>query len=333
MPTWPRRIVRLAHGAVVIAAAAVILGSLGLLAALAAFDERVERATVGLPPAQFLGVDDGGDLADHAAVFGVAHNSGDALRATVRALVHGADVVEIDVIAVGGQLYAGHEAPTWILGGTSFRGTPLREAWAVAAAADAIQLDLKAASPADQELVLAFLAARPGGPPVAVSSPDAGVLRAVAERAPRAVRLLSVGTRSRLTALAGDPDLIALIDGVSIREDLVDEETAAWLRERGLQIWAWTANRPERVAELAELGVDAVTTDDLAILEALGGPGEDERRVGHRSAAPEEPDEEEDERDAGGGGGEERPAEADVGLPPEQVELDRLEVLDDDQDR
>ena len=59
-------------------------------------------------------------LDDYADVFAVAHNSGDDVRATLDAVAAGADVIEVDVIALDGQLYAAHAAPPiWIGRSTS----------------------------------------------------------------------------------------------------------------------------------------------------------------------------------------------------------------------
>ena len=76
---------------------------------------------------------------------------------------------------------------------------------------------------------------------------------------------------ARFRALQADPTLVALVDGVTIRQDLLDEPTVDWLNERGLTALAWTVNDLTRVNELVRLGVDAITTDNLAIMELLGG--------------------------------------------------------------
>jgi hypothetical protein len=275
---------------VVLAAIAVIATSIAFLIAFVVYDRRVEQRTSGLRPPQFAGQLDDDLLDDYAGVFGVAHNSGDTVRATIQALVHGADVVEIDVIAIDGRLYAGHGVPTRVLGWSAFRGPLLRDIWVVAASADAIQLDLKSSSSGYLNLVLRFLAERQGGAGVVVSSSDAAALRVFADKAPEALRLLSVGSQSRLTSLQADPDLIALIDGVAIREDLLDDETMAWLDERQLLVFAWTVNDIARVNDLVALGVDAITTDSLAILELLGGQQRGERRLARPSVAtPDDP--------------------------------------------
>jgi hypothetical protein len=292
---WPQRIFHLAHQFVIGTALITIVASLAGLLGLIVFDQRVERFTLGLRPAQFLGITEEDILASHTEMFGVGHNSGDTITTTINALVHGADVVEIDVVMSEGQLYAGHNVPNRIFGQTSFRGSLLRDAWVVASAAGAVQLDLKSSAPDYVNLVRTFLASRQRFPALVLSSPDPAVLRDLSEHAPQAVLLLSVSSKTRFEALQGDTATIDLIDGVSIREDLVTEESVGWLHETDLQIWAWTVNRPVRAAELAALGIDALTTDNLAILDALSGGGPDDRRVARRSATTEDPGEEDTE--------------------------------------
>jgi hypothetical protein len=305
---WLRRPLTVAHVVVVVTAAAVILGSLGFLVASVVYDKRIERALMGQQPEQFRGQLSAQLLDDYGHVFGVAHNSGDSIGTAVRALVADADVLEIDVIAVDGRLYAGHSIPTRIFGQTEFRGPPLNEIWVVASAAEAIQIDLKASALAHLDLVFNLLAERRGGPPVVVTTPNVAALRAFAERSPETLRFYSVDSRSDIAALQGDPTLTALIDGVSIREDLVDEETMSWFTEQQLSVWAWTVNGIARVNELVALGVDGITTDNLAILEVLGGDEAGELPLTHRSPpAPSVPAENKGGNEADGGGDEDRP--------------------------
>ena len=175
----------LAHRALIVGAAAVIAGSLALLGVFAFAGDLAERYTAGKRPTQFYqpGLDE--DLLDdYGDVFGVAHNSGDSVAATTEALAHGADVIEIDVVAVGGRLYAGHDAPLPWIGTRAFRGPPLEEVWAAAVATEVVKLDIKESSPAYLELVLAFLAERRGEHRVIVATGDVPTLRVFAERAP-----------------------------------------------------------------------------------------------------------------------------------------------------
>jgi glycerophosphoryl diester phosphodiesterase len=111
---------------------------------------------------------------------------------------------------------------------------------------------------------------------VIVTTHDEAALDMLATDAPQAFRLLSVSSSERFAALQADLALQRTIDGVTIQHTLLNEETAGWLRERNMTILAWTVNDLERVNELVALGVNAVTTDNLAILELLGGYQHDE---------------------------------------------------------
>lgn len=261
------------------AAAGALLGMLGWLAWTQHLSERVDLWLHGEQPIQFYLTLDGDLLDDYSRVFGVAHNSGDRLATTREALDHGADVIEIDVISISGVLFAAHTTPPRFVTRHVYRGPPLELVWAQAVEADVIALDLKETSPRYVELVIAFLAAHPDQQ-VIVSTRDRATFEALRERAPAAYRFLSIGSRAQLDALYADLGLATLVDGASIRETLVDAQSAAWMDERGLMILAWTVNDLKRMNELVALGVDGITTDNLAIMELLGGQERDETLLG-----------------------------------------------------
>ena len=268
-----------AHRLVVLLSWVTVAASVALIAVFALFDDATTGYTSGVPPLQFYRELAGDRLDDYAGVFVVAHNSGDRVGAANQALAYGADIVEIDVVALDGRLYAAHQPPIPFVGPQVFRGPTLEEIWTVAALADVVKLDLKQASPTFLGLVADFLAVRGAERQVIVASDDVGSLRFLRQRWPDAFRFLSVRDRDAADALLADPALAALVDGVSIREGLVDLETAAWLGAQGLYVLAWTVNDLERVNELVRLGVDAVTTDNLAIMRLLGGSRRDELRL------------------------------------------------------
>jgi glycerophosphoryl diester phosphodiesterase len=262
-------------------AIAVIVASSMLLLWFLFDAEGAERHTSGRHPSLFyrpLGQD---LLDDYAQVFGVAHNSGDSLLATRRALRYGADIIEVDVVSFNGQLYAAHDPPIGVVAQRAFRGPRLIDVWRAASGADVIALDLKDSSPEFLAMVVAFLEEHDDRQ-VVVSSPSPVALHMLRDGAPHAVVVYSIGSQARLAALQDDPDLLALIDGVGIRESLITEESAEWLNEHDLLIFAWTVNSMARVNALVELGVDAITTDNLAILELLGGQERSEARLRQR---------------------------------------------------
>ncbi|MGA7203547.1 MAG: glycerophosphodiester phosphodiesterase family protein [Specibacter sp.] len=50
--------------------------------------------------------------------------------------------------------------------------------------------------------------------------------------------------------------------GISIWEGSLDRTAVESIHDSGLHVWAWTVNDPARARELADLGVDALCTDD-----------------------------------------------------------------------
>jgi hypothetical protein len=180
-------------------------------------------------------------------------------------------VIEVDIVSLNGLLYAGHDAPFDWIGGTVFRGPPLAQIWIASAGAEVIKLDLKESSPAFNEMVLDFLADREGQRLVIIVSSQPEVIRLFAERAPSVLRFYSVGSERRLDTVRGDLEFAALLDGVSIRESLIDGEVASWFEDHDLLMLAWTVNDMARINELVELGIDGITTDNLAIMRLLGG--------------------------------------------------------------
>jgi hypothetical protein len=53
---------------------------------------------------------------------------------------------------------------------------------------------------------------------------------------------------------------------------LVDANLVTWVHAHKLVILAWTVNDSGTFNQLVRLGVDGITTDNLAILRALGRP-------------------------------------------------------------
>lgn len=254
------------------AAVAAMAGSL-LIGWLLVEDRLAERYASRHRPKLMFDAFERDLLTGDRGTFVVAHNAGDSLAEAREALRHGADIVEIDVIPFGGQLYAGHNEPQGRFAMRWFRGLLLRDVLEATADADAVQLDLKPSAGGyvdqlgellnDDDLTdRRFM----------ISSRDPDTLVALAERAPHALRALSIGEPRELAALRANPALAETLDGVTIRETLLDAEVAAWLREHGLFINAWVVNDVRRANALIDLGVGAIVTDNLALMQALGQP-------------------------------------------------------------
>lgn len=267
---------RLLRIAIAVIACLAIAGSLYLVGLFLVTPERGEEWTVGRRPNQFYSElnHDRQIFSDatYASVLGVAHNSGGSIEATLEALVAGADVIEADVAAVDGQLYVAHDPPLPFIGPRWFRGPRLDRVWAATYGADAVMLDLKESSPHYLDLVVDFLAARQYTRQVIISTRSPQALQRLHRDLPDVTLLLSVPDAATLRALQGNASLLAIVDGISVRHTVLNEENAAWLEDRHLLAFAWTVNDMDRVNELMRLGVDGITSDNLAIVSLMGGP-------------------------------------------------------------
>jgi glycerophosphoryl diester phosphodiesterase len=196
----------------------------------------------------------------------IPHNSGNSLATAREAFDHGARAIEIDVAMIGGRLRAAHDTPHRLLGDRFTRRPLLETVWEEVDAADLIVLDLKASSGRFVDALVDFLADRPAAP-VAVVSRHPSVLTRLAERIDLP-SLISVPDEGVLRdTLALDPEAF---DGISIRHQMVDRSLMNQAGERDWIVVAWTVDDPVRFEEIDRLGVAAVTTGNLAIVEANG---------------------------------------------------------------
>jgi hypothetical protein len=243
-----------------------------LVAAVIAAWPYARRYTGAAPPPQFYqAIQPEPALAQgYSHVLGVAHNAGINLGTLTTARRYGADVIEIDVISAHGQLSAGRNEPWPWLARQLFQGPTLAEAWNRAVAADRVKLDLKQADRRFLDDLIAFLAPRVKTVQVMISSRDQGALRYLHDRLPDVTLFFSVPRPDAVQQLMSDSTLQTAIDGVSVFEGLVDASLSAWVHEHQWLILAWTVNDSQRFNQLVRLGVDGVTTENLAILQTVG---------------------------------------------------------------
>jgi glycerophosphoryl diester phosphodiesterase len=232
----------------------------------------VQRYTGAAPPAQFYEKVqlDPALAPDYPRVLGVAHNAGNNLGTLATALHYGADVIEIDVISARGQLVAGRDQWWPWLAQQLFQGPTLAQAWNHAAAAGTVKLDLKQTDHSFLEDLVAFLAERAGSRRVMVSSRDPNALLYLHSHLPDVILLFSVAGPDAVHQLQSDPALQKAIGGVSVFQGLADVDLVTWLHQHKLLILAWTVNDSQRLNQLVRLGVDGITTGNLAILRASG---------------------------------------------------------------
>ena len=277
-PLW-RQFGRALRWAIALLALLVSAASLALLGMFIFNPDGSEEFTVSRRPTLYHGVfeNDEREFLDttYQEVIGSGHNSGGRIEATLQAIVFGADVIEADVVEIDGELYAAHTPPLPIIGPRFFRGPPLEEVWIASYRVAGFKLDLKEDSPSYLELVAQFIESRPLTRDIIVASRSPEVLATVRERAPDAMLLLSISSADDFAVLQTDQTLQRTIDGVTMRESLIDVEEATWLYEHELLAFAWTVNDISRANELIRLGIDGITTDNLALLSLFAAPEDD----------------------------------------------------------
>ena len=231
-----------------------------------------QRYTGAAPPAQFYEKVplEPALVRDYQRVLGVAHNAGNNLETLSTALRYGADVIEIDVISARGRLMAGRDQPLPQLARQVFQGPTLAEAWDRAAAADIVKLDLKQTDRGFLDDLVAFLTPHAKSRRVMISSGDASSLRYLHSRLPDLTMLFSANGPDAVHQLESDPALQKAVGGASVFQGLIDANLVAWLHQHKLLTLAWTVNDGPRLNQLVRLGVDGITTANLAILRALG---------------------------------------------------------------
>lgn len=258
----------------------LILVNFTALIILFTFDNESAQLFSGGDPRQFYSELQVGLLDDYGEVLGIAHNSGNKISSTIKALAYDADIIEIDVVLVDEELHAAHWSPYRFIGDRFFRGPTLAEVWGAAAQAGAIKLDLKNASAEMVSELVQFMDARQRfGKEVMLVTEEPEILTLLAAQAPRVIRMLSVSDNDTLQELLDNDYESGIIEGVSIWHGLLDADTVRFLKEEGLIIFAWTVNEPERMNELVEYGVNGIVTDNLAILNLLGSPNPQEKKI------------------------------------------------------
>lgn len=332
-PGFWRRAITVLRVFVAVLACLVIGGSVAMIGKLIIDPNGSEEFTVGRRPTLFNQVFENEERAfpdsTYADVVGVAHNSGGRIEATLQAIIFGADVIEADVVEIDGALYSAHSPPIPFIGDRWFRGPSLEQIWTASYRADALKLDLKETSPEYVELVADFLVSRPGDRDTIVVSRSPRVLATLRERAPDTILLLSVPDDDAFAALQANASLQRTIDGVSVRESLIDATMVSWLVEQDIRAFAWTVNDLERVNELIQLGVEGITTENLAILTLLG----EKQPVDEPGLAVSSPvaTGEEANHATAEHGDEQRPDEAHLDADIHQANLDEDEVVEREQ--
>ena len=205
----------------------------------------------------------------------VAHRAGNNLHALELALDAGVDAIECDFWHDRGRLTLRHERKLpalpvfydkwilrWQMGHLNLPDL-LREINFRAQ----LFLDIKSASPAAAHAVLDLYHDHESMmPPAIVSSQVWGLLDRIAAAGTDMRTCYSIGAKGQIEAILRRAEVDPVPHGVSIRHTLLSPEVVARLHGAGLRVYAWTVNTAHRAAELRAWGVDAVISDELAVL-------------------------------------------------------------------
>jgi hypothetical protein len=207
----------------------------------------------------------------------VAHNAGNQAETVRRALGHQAAGIEIDVRYVDGVFYATHSAPASFMPIRAWQAPKLREAWRYSADATVLKLDLKSTDRTALEALVRFIQSRPTDRQILIVSKNREALIYLDEALPETMQILSLSTGNDIDMLLENDGRIDGLDGVSIPQWILTVERITELKTRGYLIDAWTVNDVLRLIELTSLGVDSITTDNLAFFDMAVGPPPESR--------------------------------------------------------
>jgi glycerophosphoryl diester phosphodiesterase len=206
-------------------------------------------------------------------VLAVAHRT-PASAPACRALADlGVAAFEADVQLIRGELVVSHFLPVvpglhrdgWVLSRTA-RAEPLAAVLARVPAPARVLVDLKTETPAAAEAVAAVVAGTPDRWYASCKRWD--LLPALAAAGVPTWR--SVATRQALAAVLRAP---ADARPVTVRHSYLDRATVARLRAITPEVVAWTVNDVRRAAQLADLGITGLTSDDPRVHAYAAGLG------------------------------------------------------------
>ncbi len=197
----------------------------------------------------------------------VAHNAGNQQETAVRASDHDAAGIEVDVRYVDGVLYATHSAPASFMPKRAWQAPRLRDAWTYTAGATVLKLDLKSTGQNALDSLVRFVQARPTEQQLLIVSKSQDALAYLDEQLPDTLQILSLSNGNDVDDLLEHDGRIDGVDGISIPEWALTAPRVQELKARGYLIDAWTVNDVTRLVELTSMGVDVITTDNLAFFD------------------------------------------------------------------
>lgn len=204
----------------------------------------------------------------------IAHRGGNSRHQIRDALAHLADYLEVDLWVDRGQFEARHEASLrplpflwggiwrpWYLKRMHERPFGLAELIRDARDEIGIFLDLKNGGKTAGRLIRSAIDEAHYTPRMAASSQRWSVLRGIAETAPEVDLYYSIDAIPKLDLFLSVSERDLRPRGVSCKHKFITEPLVRQLHDRGLLVIAWTVDDGDRAMQLAEWGVDGITTN------------------------------------------------------------------------
>lgn len=210
----------------------------------------------------------------------IAHAGGNAIELARTAEGELTDYLEVDLWVHRGRFEARHERRAfgshlmfekWYLAWAPREPFGLTELITATDPGTGIFLDLKNGGETAARLIRKAIDASPARRMVA-SSQMWGTLRALERIVPEVDLFYSIDVAAKLDLFLSVSQRDIRPRGVSCRATLLDADTIAALHSRDLLVVGWTVDDLDRAMELAELGIDGITTHRVAaIRERLAG--------------------------------------------------------------
>lgn len=204
----------------------------------------------------------------------IAHKAGNTATQALAAIEDVADFVEVDLFVNRGRFEARHERRIFshlpfLVDSNRVALAPrkpfgLKQLLDKAEGHIGVFLDLKNGSSTAARLVKKSIEESGYRGRLVASSQIWSILRALHHEAPEVDLFYSIAVRSQLDLFISVSQRDMVPRGVSIRHTLLTPELVREFHRRDLLVVAWTVDDVERAAELAEMGVDGITTHRVA---------------------------------------------------------------------
>jgi glycerophosphoryl diester phosphodiesterase len=213
---------------------------------------------------------------ENGSFYTVAHRAGNNLHHLEQALAVGVDAIECDFWHARGRLVLRHERKLPALP-VLYDKWYVRWAWGTISLPVLLReinfradlfLDIKSSTKRAADAVLRLYHDNESMMPrTRVSSKKWKLLDRLADAGTEMEMFYSVASAAAINPLLQRCERENPPRGTSIRHTLLTPQTVGRLHGAGLQVYAWTVNKEDRVRELLDWGVDGIISDDVHLLE------------------------------------------------------------------